>query len=195
MFKLNKAKGILEGKNVRYVASPNYNERPLDSEIDLLVIHNISLPPGEFGGPHIDALFTNTLDHRLHPYFEEIRDLTVSSHCLIDREGRVTQYVPFTKRAWHAGPSQFRSRENCNDYGIGIELEGTDVIAYTEAQYQTLSWIIILLQEAYPGITEDRIVGHSTIAPERKTDPGPAFDWTYLSKLTRTYLENEPKYE
>jgi AmpD protein len=195
MFKLNKEQGILEGENVRQVTSPNYNERPLNTDIDLLVIHSISLPPGEFGGPYIDALFTNTLDWNAHPYFQEIKDLQVSCHCFINRFGQLTQYVPFSKRAWHAGESQFQDKENCNDYGIGIELEGTDVVAYTEEQYQTLSYVIVLLQAAYPGITEERIVGHDTIAPERKTDPGPAFDWRYLSKLTHTYLENKSIYE
>jgi AmpD protein len=170
-------------REARQVRSPNYNERPADTVIDLLVIHNISLPPGEFGGPHIEAFFTNNLDYALHPYFATIADLKVSSHCVIDREGQITQYVPFTKRAWHAGVSSYGAKENCNDFSIGIELEGTDEIPYTSAQYRMLADLIIHLQKIYPGITRKRIVGHSDIAPKRKTDPGPHFDWDLLSQL------------
>lgn len=169
--------------NVRQVLSPNYNERPLDVRIDLLVIHNISLPPGEFGGNYINAFFTNSLDTNLHPYFAEIAALKVSSHCLIHRTGEIVQYVPFTKRAWHCGESKFEGRANCNDFSIGIELEGTDFIPYTQEQYQALAKLISLLQTAYPKITQERIVGHSVIAPERKTDPGPSFDWEFLATL------------
>ncbi len=169
--------------NARQVVSPNYNERPAGVEVDLLVIHNISLPPGEFGGPYIDAFFTNELDPTLHPYFAEIIFLQVSSHCLIRRDGEIIQYVPFSKRAWHAGASQFANRENCNDFSIGIELEGTDLVPYTEVQYLILAKLISALQKIYPGITKERIVGHSTIAPERKTDPGPAFNWNLLARL------------
>lgn len=168
----------------RYRTSPNCNARPENTEIDLIVIHNISLPPNEFNGAHyIDALFTNTLDPHLHPYFAEISHLRVSSHCFIDRLGEITQYVPFTERAWHAGESIFLGRPNCNDYSIGIELEGADEIPYTDVQYGVLAELIRLIRAVYPKITLDRIVGHSTIAPRRKTDPGPAFDWELLAKL------------
>jgi len=173
--------GILLG--ICQVPSPNYNERPPGTVVDLVVIHNISLPPGEFGGSYIDAFFTNTLDTSTHPYFTEIAPLQVSSHCLVRRGGEIIQYVPFNKRAWHAGPSQFAGRENCNDYSIGIELEGTDTVPYTFAQYTALASLIALLQQQYPGITQERIVGHSTIAPDRKTDPGPAFEWGLLLTL------------
>ncbi|MBW4953645.1 1,6-anhydro-N-acetylmuramyl-L-alanine amidase AmpD, partial [Klebsiella pneumoniae] len=136
----------------------------------LLVVHNISLPPGEFGGPWIDALFTGTLDPAAHPYFADIAHLRVAAHCLIRRDGEIVQYVPFDKRAWHAGLSCWQGRENCNDFSIGIELEGTDTLAYTDAQYQALQEITRLLMQHYP-ITPARITGHSDIAPERKTDP------------------------
>lgn len=173
-------------QNIRHVLSPNCNERPLGTVIDLLVVHNISLPPGEFGALYVDAFFTNTLDCSAHPYFKEIADLKVSSHCLIRREGEVVQYVPFHKRAWHAGVSSFQGRENCNDFSIGIELEGTDSIPFTPVQYEVLATLIKELQTHYPAITADRIVGHSTIAPERKTDPGSVFDWILLGNLLET---------
>jgi len=160
----------------RRVASPHFNQRP-DNEIPtLLVIHNISLPPGEFGGPWIDDLFTGTLDPAAHPYFADIAHLRVSAHCLIRRDGEIVQYVPFHLRAWHAGVSCYQGREACNDFSIGIELEGTDTLPYTEAQYAALQAVTRLLTEHYPQIAEN-ITGHSDIAPERKTDPGPAFDW------------------
>lgn len=181
----------------RYVPSPNFDKRPPEGEISLLVVHNISLPYGQFGTPYIEALFTNRLPEVLfssatdHLHDEqsrlalmEIVDLHVSSHLVIDREGKVTQYVPFTERAWHAGVSQFQGRENCNDYSIGIELEGTDNAPYTDAQYQALAAITKLLIEHYPLITRERIVGHSDIAPGRKTDPGASFDWDrFFSQL------------
>lgn len=178
---MNIHSGLIE--NVRFVPSPNWNLRPEDVEIDLLVIHNISLPPGEFGGPFIDDFFTNHLDPKMHPYFEEIKSLQVSSHCLINRLGEITQYVNLQHRAWHAGTSSFLGRANCNDYSIGIELEGTDDLPYTEPQYQKLVGLITALQKIYPKITRDRIVGHSTIAPGRKTDPGLSFDWGLLTNL------------
>jgi AmpD protein len=181
MMHIDPATGLL--LNVRYVPSPNYNDRPLGTPVDLLVIHNISLPPGEFGHSYIDAFFTNTLDRMLHPYFDEIASLTVSSHCLIRRDGEIVQYVSFNKRAWHAGDSCFAGRENCNDFSIGIELEGTDHIPYTSEQYQVLAALTMTLKNAYPKITPDRIVGHEAIAPMRKTDPGPAFDWPLLATL------------
>jgi len=156
--------------------SPHFNERPA-GEISLLVIHNISLPPGEFGADYITDLFCNRLDPAVHSYFAEIAHLQVSAHLLITRCGRVIQYVPFDKRAWHAGVSCFEGRENCNDFSIGIELEGTDDLPYTSEQYEVLSRVALVLMKAYPGITTQRITGHCDIAPGRKTDPGPAFDW------------------
>ena len=167
----------------RVVASPNCDDRPNISEIDLLVIHGISLPPKEYGGDYIDQLFTNTLDANGHPYFAEIHHLRVSSHLLINREGELTQYVPFIKRAWHAGVSSFCGREQCNDYAIGIELEGCDDEAYCNAQYETLAQVTDLICQRWQKITKDRIVGHSDIAPGRKTDPGPAFDKDYYFSL------------
>jgi len=164
--------------------SPNYNQRPHD-EISLLVIHNISLPPGEFGGPWIDALFSNQLDPGAHPSFKDIADLKVSSHLLIRRSGDITQYVPFHRRAWHAGQSTFQTRRNCNDFAIGIELEGTDTAPYESTQYDALSTVTRTLMATYPNITSARITGHEHIAPGRKTDPGPAFHWDhYFSQLT-----------
>ena len=169
--------------NVRRIASPNCDERPQGVEIDLLVIHGISLPPGEFGTPCIEQLFCNTLDHDAHPYFQHIRGLRVSAHLLIDRNGDVAQFVPFHRRAWHAGRSAFNERENCNDFSIGIELEGTDDAAYEPAQYETLVRVITVLQQAWPRLTPENIRGHCHVAPGRKTDPGPAFDWERLYSM------------
>lgn len=157
--------------------SPNTDLRPDPADISLLVVHNISLPPEQFGGPYIGQLFSNCLDPDEHPYFAEIAHLKVSSHLLIDRQGNVIQFVPFSQRAWHAGVSQFEGRDNCNDFSIGIELEGADNIAYTERQYEVLAEVTKVLCKQYPLIAADRILGHSDIAPGRKTDPGPAFDW------------------
>ncbi len=157
--------------------SPNCDERPPGTLIDLLVIHNISLPPGEFGGNAIHRFFMNQLDPSEHPYFQTIIQLHVSAHLFIDRTGIVKQYVPFEKRAWHAGQSVFQGRERCNDFSIGIELEGADDVPYDERQYQSLRTMIKHIQTLYPAITSDRIVGHSDISPGRKTDPGAAFDW------------------
>lgn len=170
------AAGWLHG--ARRLVSPNSDARPDPADISLLVIHNISLPPGRFGGPHIDALFTNTLGAQVHPYFAGLHELRVSAHLLIDRRGAVTQYVPFTRRAWHAGVSCFEGRERCNDFSIGIELEGTDTRPYTARQYTRLAAVTRTLLAAYPRMSAQRIAGHSDIAPGRKTDPGPAFDWT-----------------
>lgn len=161
---------------VKQVPSPHFNSRPAEEVPSLLVVHNISLPPGEFGGPYIDALFTGQLDASAHPFFAEIAQLRVSAHCLIRRDGEIVQYVPFHLRAWHAGISCWQGRENCNDFSVGIELEGTDTLPYTEVQYQALQQVTALLMQHYP-LTIERITGHSDIAPERKTDPGPAFDW------------------
>jgi AmpD protein len=161
----------------RRVTSPNFDERPDPADIALLVIHSISLPPGQFGGDAIERLFTNTLDPAAHPYFETLGGLQVSAHCVIARDGAVTQYVPFDRRAWHAGESWFDGRGRCNDFSIGIELEGCDEQPFTEAQYVQLARVTRALMQAYPAITPARIAGHSDIAPGRKTDPGPHFDW------------------
>ena len=163
--------------------SPNANSRPGGQEISLLVIHNISLPPGEFGTGCVNDFFCNQLDSSRHPYFETIVELKVSAHLFIDRIGKVTQFVPFTARAWHAGASVFNGIENCNDYSIGIELEGCDNIAYTDAQYQALTEVTRQLLATYPAITHEHIVGHCDIAPGRKTDPGEAFDWARFHLL------------
>lgn len=168
------------------VVSPNWDERPDDADISLLVVHGISLPPGEFGGDYIEQFFTNSLDPSAHPFFEEIKDLQVSSHLLIKRDGTIIQFVPFSRRAWHAGESCHEGRQRCNDYSIGIELEGTDDIPYTDQQYQVLNEVITVLREHYPQITESNIVGHCDIAPQRKTDPGPAFEWARIKTEKNT---------
>ncbi len=168
----------------RFVRSPNFNERPKgENDIDLLVIHNVSLPPEQFGGNYIERFFCNQLDVNAHPYFTTIADLQVSAHLLINREGEIIQFVPFGARAWHAGRSCFRTREECNDYSIGIELEGADTIAFTDNQYRVLVDVTRALMRDYPRIINTRIVGHSEIAPTRKTDPGEAFDWPRYLKL------------
>jgi AmpD protein len=167
----------------RQCPSPNCDARPPDTVIDLLVIHNISLPPGGFGGPWIDDLFCNCLDPEAHPYFREIAGLRVSAHLLIRRDGELIQYVPLAQRAWHAGQSEFEGRGACNDFSIGIELEGTDDTPYSDAQYETLAQITRRIMQAYPAITPERITGHCDIAPGRKSDPGPSFDWQYFRQL------------
>lgn len=169
--------GWLDNCHYNRVESPNADSRPSPTDISLLVIHNISLPPEQFGGPYIGQLFCNCLDPAEHPYFQQIHQLKVSSHLLIDRTGQLTQFVSFDQRAWHAGVSQFADRTQCNDFSIGIELEGADHIAYTDSQYRSLAAVTQRLISQYPQITPERIVGHSDIAPGRKTDPGPAFDW------------------
>lgn len=161
----------------RKVPSPNFGPRPDNCSPDLLVIHNISLPPGQFGGDCIERLFTNCLDWDEHPFFAEIRGAQVSAHLLIERTGELLQFVDLDERAWHAGQSCFAGRDNCNDFSIGIELEGTDDTPYTDEQYWVLVAVTRALQARYKGISDDRIVGHSDIAPGRKTDPGPGFDW------------------
>ena len=163
--------------NAKHTPSPNYDDRPNPVDISLLVIHCISLPPGEFDNPYIDQLFCNTLDPDTHPYFKEIYQLTVSAHLLIKRDGSCVQYVPFNKRAWHAGKSNYQGKERCNDFSIGIELEGTESIPYTEAQYLQLTEIIDCLLKTYPNLSKQKITGHSDIAPGRKNDPGASFDW------------------
>lgn len=163
--------------DAKVLLSPNCSERPEEAQIELLVIHNISLPPGRYGGGHIEALFSNALNVDEDPYFHEIAHLKVSAHLLIDRAGVVTQFVPFDKKAWHAGESCFAGRSNCNNFSIGIELEGSDFEAFTALQYESLVSVTRQLMAEYPQITAERIVGHSDIAPGRKTDPGPYFDW------------------
>jgi AmpD protein len=164
--------GLLSG--AVQIPSPNLDERPEGAEISLLVVHNISLPPGEFGGEAITQLFTNTLDFSGHPYYETLRDLRVSAHFLIRRDGELLQLVPCAKRAWHAGASAWRGRERCNDFSVGVELEGADDQPYADQQYSRLARLLVALRERYP-ITD--VVGHADIAPGRKTDPGRAFDW------------------
>jgi AmpD protein len=172
---------------IAHCPSPNFNQRP-QAEVSLLVIHNISLPPGQFGTGKVQAFFQNRLDSAEHPYFASIEHLQVSAHFLIERSGALFQFVSCNERAWHAGVSTFAGRDNCNDFGLGIELEGTDDLPYTDAQYQALIALTRQLQAAYPALTAQRICGHSDIAPGRKTDPGPAFDW---SRLRQGLAHNE----
>lgn len=172
--------GLLEG--VRQIPSPNFDHRPPGVEPELLVIHNISLPPGQFGGEDIMSLFCNVLDASEHPFFSDICDLRVSAHLLIRRDGEVVQFVPLHLRAWHAGVSAFQGRSGCNDFSIGIELEGTDTMAYEDRQYRSLAALIKVLGRRWP-LLGTNIVGHSDIAPGRKTDPGASFDWVYLDQL------------
>ena len=160
--------------------SPNQDARPEGAVPEMVLVHGISLPPGEFGGPEIEALFTNTLDFDAHPYYDAIRGLEVSAHLLIRREGTVIQFVPLTARAWHAGESCFRGRLCCNDYSIGIELEGEDDTPYDDRQYAALQQVLKAIFDAYPAITAREVAGHCDVAPGRKTDPGPAFDWLRL---------------
>ena len=163
--------------------SPNCDARPEGATIRLIVIHGISLPPGEYGGGQIQRFFCNRLDAGAHPYFETIADLRVSAHCLIERDGRLTQFVAFGERAWHAGRSRWRGEDACNDFSVGIELEGCDEEPYGERQYEVLADLVAALRQRYPTIAADAITGHSDIAPGRKTDPGPAFDWARLRTL------------
>ncbi|MCK4864424.1 MAG: 1,6-anhydro-N-acetylmuramyl-L-alanine amidase AmpD [Gammaproteobacteria bacterium] len=167
----------------RQQSSPNCDLRPNEEDIALIIIHGISLPPGKFAGYYIDQLFCNKLNPDEHPYFKDISGLRVSSHILIRRDGEIVQYVPFQKRAWHAGVSSYKDREGCNDFSIGIEMEGDDETPYTETQYQVLVTLIKNLIETYPLLNTETIAGHSDIAPGRKTDPGEAFDWERLNTL------------
>jgi len=160
--------------------SPNQDERPGGASPELIIIHGISLPPGEYGGSHIESLFTNCLDWNSHPYFQEIEGMRVSAHLLIRRTGEVIQFVPFERRAWHAGESSFRGRSCCNDFSIGIELEGTDDTPYTDEQYLQLAPVVLAIIAAFPQISPREIAGHCDVAPGRKSDPGPAFDWLRL---------------
>jgi len=170
-------------RGARRVSSQHCDQRPAGMMADLIVIHGISLPPGQFGGPYIDQLFTGQLDPAEHPYFRDLAGLRVSSHLLIRRTGEVVQYVPLERRAWHAGKSRYRGRESCNDFSVGIELEGTDNRPYTAAQYRRLATVIRVLRRGVPSLARAPLVGHSDIAPGRKTDPGPAFDWPRLRRL------------
>lgn len=167
---------------IRHIPSPNCDERPAGSAVELLVIHNISLPPGEFGGPGIVELFTNRLDPGAHPYYREIAGRKVSAHFLIRRDGELLQFVPCGRRAWHAGESNWRGRSRCNDFSIGIELEGTDGVPFEDAQYERLAGLARVLATDYPGIHS---VGHSDVAPGRKTDPGPCFDWARYRSMIK----------
>ncbi|WP_394152895.1 1,6-anhydro-N-acetylmuramyl-L-alanine amidase AmpD [Vibrio maritimus] len=162
----------------RCVVSPHFDARPDEEDVSLLVVHNISLPPEQFGGPYIEDFFLGQLDVSSHPFFKVIEKMKVSAHCLIRRDGEVVQFVPFSGRAWHAGVSSFAGRARCNDYSIGIELEGTDYVAYTDAQYASLQRLTQSLMVRYPQITRERITGHQYIAPLRKSDPGLVFDWS-----------------
>jgi len=180
-YEVHVATGLLAG--VRLVASPHQDERPAGMAVDLIVLHGISLPPGEFGGPWIDRLFTGSLPVDAHPYFAQIAGGRVSAHVLIRRDGTPVQYVPFGARAWHAGVSQYEGRSACNDFSIGIELEGTDDVPYEPAQYETAAGVIRALLGAYTTLCASRIVGHSDIAPGRKTDPGDSFDWARMRAL------------
>lgn len=166
----------------RQVPSPNCDERPADETVRLAVIHAISLPPEEFGGPEIIQLFTNCLDPEAHPYFREIQGLRVSAHFLVRRDGELIQFVPCSRRAWHAGVSNWLGREGCNDFSIGIELEGCDQLPFEDAQYLTLNRLLADLRRRY---SLEAVVGHSDIAPERKTDPGPCFDWSRVRDADR----------
>lgn len=174
--------------DVEHCPSPNFNERP-DDEISLLVIHNISLPPRRFGGGNVQAFFQNRLDCSRHPFYQEIAKLQVSAHFFIERDGNIVQFVSCRDRAWHAGVSSFEGREVCNDFSLGIELEGTDDWPYTERQYAALIELSCALLRAYPAITLERICGHCDIAPERKTDPGESFDWARYRRALATCMD------
>jgi AmpD protein len=179
--KVDAVSGMVQG--ARFVLSPNCDQRPDGAVVEVLVVHSISLPPSQFGGPAIEQLFCNTLNSDEHPYYRELDGLKVSSHILIRRNGEITQFVPLTQRAWHAGQSYCEGRTRVNDFSIGIELEGADDVPFEAAQYQALAELTQAIRQAYPGITRDRIYGHDDIAPGRKTDPGPSFDWARYLKL------------
>ena len=171
-------RGTLSG--ARWLPSPNQDARPPGATIDLVVVHGISLPPGEFGGDWVEQLFTNTLPSGAHPFFAGVAALRVSSHLYIRRDAALVQFVPFHARAWHAGASSWRYRSACNDYSVGIELEGSDDIAYAAPQYARLAAVLVALGRAYPSLAPGAVAGHSDVAPSRKSDPGPAFDWGLL---------------
>jgi AmpD protein len=182
--KIEPATGLVAG--VRQVLSPHFDARPAGVLPELIVVHGISLPPGEFGGPWIDRLFTGGLPPDVHPYFHDIARVRVSAHALIRRDGVIVQYVPFGQRAWHAGQSHYRGRAACNDFSIGIELEGTDDTPYADPQYDQLGALVEALLATYPSLSSDHIVGHSDVAPGRKTDPGPSFDWERWRSILRS---------
>jgi N-acetyl-anhydromuramoyl-L-alanine amidase len=168
---------------IKHIHSPNFNSRPDETDISLCVIHCISLPPQQFGGDYIEQLFCNRLNPDEHPYFKDIYQMQVSAHLLIRRDGEIVQYVAFNQRAWHAGISNYQGQGLCNDFSIGIELEGTETISYTTEQYQQLAKVIKLLWQHYPSLNKKQITGHSDIAPQRKTDPGDSFQWSELWRL------------
>ena len=170
-------------KEVKFLKSPNFNNRPAEENINLIVIHSISLPPKQYGGSYVEEFFLNNLNISDHESFKEIKDLKVSSHLYIKRDGEIIQFVPFNKRAWHAGDSVFKGVPNCNDFSIGIELEGADDDIFTEEQYDSLASATKEIIKEYPLISKDNITGHSEIAPNRKTDPGNKFDWEKYLKL------------
>ena len=178
LFRINKKTFLLS--SCEFIDSPNQDDRPKECKPEIIVIHGISLPPGVFGGNYIRNLFLNTLDQNKHHYFKKIGQMRVSAHLLINRKGVITQFVPFDKRAWHAGKSEFKGKNNCNDFSIGIELEGEDCTIYEDMQYIKLAKTLNALFNLYPHITPRDVVAHSDIAPLRKTDPGPAFDWCKL---------------
>ena len=188
-YTVNPESGLIEPS--RQCLSPNRDARPSGESVDAVILHGISLPPGEFGGVEIEALCMNELDWDAHPYFDEIRGLEVSAHLLIRRDGEVVQFVPLTERAWHAGESRFRGRARCNDFSIGIELEGEDDTAYDDRQYGVLQSVLHAIAAAYPAVTPREIAGHCDIAPGRKSDPGPAFDWLRLYDALGDTLENK----
>jgi AmpD protein len=165
---------------VTKISSPNFDDRPCENDLSLIVVHCISLPPGQFGGTYIDQFFCNQLNPEDHSYFKEIQNLQVSAHLLIKRCGEIVQYVPFNKRAWHAGESVYKGRQKCNDYSIGIELEGTETSEYSDLQYQQLNSVIGTLLDYYPKLSAQKIIGHSDISPGRKLDPGESFAWEKL---------------
>lgn len=181
--KVNEQNHLLEG--VRYAASPNADERPVAAAPELVVIHCISVPPGEYGGAGVEQLFTNVLDPGAHEFYREVCGLRVSAHLFIRRDGEVVQFVPFDKRAWHCGVSSYRGRERCNDFSVGIELEGRDDDAFEAVQYERLRAVLGALFDAYPTLGIERVAGHSDIAPGRKTDPGRFFDWHFMPGLAR----------
>lgn len=186
--KLDRHGWLVAGKNVTLAPSPNHDQRPSDTDVSLLVMHNISLPPGQFGGPYVRALFQNTIDLNEHPWFVNLTGLRVSAHFFVRRDGSIVQFVSTDCRAWHAGVSRFDGRERCNDFSIGIEVEGTDDLPYEDAQYETLGALWPVLRARYPLAA---VRGHEHIAPGRKTDPGEAFDWGRFGRVTglaRRYL-------
>lgn len=190
-FRIEAGTGLLVGAS--YVPSPNQDSRPPGATLDLVVVHGISLPPGEFGADWVEALFTNQLPSDAHPFFKSIEGLRVSAHFYVRRDGRVVQFVPCHARAWHAGVSSWRHRPACNDYSVGIELEGADDAPYEAIQYDVLAQLIGALSAAYPSLAGAPVVGHSDIAPGRKTDPGPAFDWHRLTSVRARLSEEMPK--